>query len=283
MAIRREGKSDPEAQRYQQPGVLYRRTINQNMASSQLTRVINLQTTNKMSEQKMPRLLEASEIEIRVKTWDKAGHKWAMMLLYKDARCDMRILDEMYGVDGWQREHQEIGGRLYCTISIWSERTNQWVKKQDVGVESETEKEKGQASDSFKRAGFNFGIGRELYTGPRIFIKTTEKDYKNGNFATPLEVTKIEYNKKREITALKIADDKGAKRFSWTAKKGTQETSKAPVESKDDDDLALAIDDIRRAQSLTELNDVAKRWSCFMGNPKFMEAGTKRRTELMQE
>lgn len=236
-----------------------------------------------MSEQKMPRLLEASEIETRVKTWDKAGHKWAMMLLYKNARCDMRILDEMYGVDGWQREHQEIGGRLYCTISVWSERLNQWIKKQDVGTESETEKEKGHASDAFKRAAYNFGIGRELYTAPRIFIQTTEADYKNGNFAAALEVTKVAYNEKREISALEIRDEKGVVRFEWPVGNKNKQTATAPAESNDDDNLALAIDDIRRAQSLTELNDVAKRWACFMSNPKFMEAGTKRRTELMQE
>lgn len=255
------------------------------MASSQLNRVINLQTTNKMSEQKMPRLLEANEIEIRVKTWDKAGHKWAMMLLYKNARCDMRILDEMYGVDGWQREHQEIGGRLYCTISVWSEKLNQWIKKQDVGTESETEKEKGHASDAFKRAAYNIGIGRELYTGPKILIKTTEEDYKNNAFSTQLEVSKVEYNKKREIVALVIVDGKGVVRFSWTAKKGNKETIMPDAGStgnSENEDLALAIDDIRRCTSLDGLKAIAKQWSCFMGSPEFIAAGEKRQIELQQ-
>jgi hypothetical protein len=101
------------------------------------------------------RPLTASEIDCRVSTINEKG---LTLLLYKDARVDMNILDEKFGVTGWQRKHEVIGGNLYCTVSIWDAEKQQWISKQDVGVESYTEKEKGQASDSFKRACFNIGI-----------------------------------------------------------------------------------------------------------------------------
>lgn len=114
------------------------------------------------------RELRADEVDARVSTINDKG---LSLLLYKDARCDMNILDETVGSTNWEREHEIIGDRLYCTVSIFDEDKNAWVSKQDVGTESYTEKEKGQASDSFKRACFNWGIGRELYTAPFIWIK----------------------------------------------------------------------------------------------------------------
>lgn len=113
------------------------------------------------------RKLTEKEIECRINTVSAKG---CSILLYKDARVDQRILDEEYGPLGWQRSHQLIGDRLYCTVSVWDEEKKQWISKQDVGTESNAEKEKGQASDSFKRACFNFGIGRELYTAPFIWV-----------------------------------------------------------------------------------------------------------------
>ena len=113
------------------------------------------------------RKLKAEEIDVRVQSVKANG---VILVLYKDARCDMNILDETIGCMNWERKHEVIDGRLYCTVSLYDERTNRWVSKQDVGTESNAEKEKGQASDSFKRACFNFGIGRELYTAPFIWI-----------------------------------------------------------------------------------------------------------------
>lgn len=113
------------------------------------------------------RRLRASEIDARVSTVTEKG---CSLLLYKDARVDMSILDETVGPLNWERHHHIIGDRLYCTVSIFNEELGVWVGKQDVGTESNTEKEKGQASDSFKRACFNWGIGRELYTAPFIWI-----------------------------------------------------------------------------------------------------------------
>lgn len=76
----------------------------------------------------------------------------------KEARVDMRLLDEFFGPTNWKRSHELINGNLFCTVSIWDNEKKEWVSKQDVGTESNTEKEKGQASDAFKRACFNWGI-----------------------------------------------------------------------------------------------------------------------------
>ena len=111
------------------------------------------------------RNIRADEIDLRVGTVTEKGYT---LLLYKNARVDMAMLDETGCI--WQRDHKEIKGNLYCGIGIWNETINQFVWKWDCGVESFSEKEKGEASDSFKRAGFNWGIGRELYTAPFIWI-----------------------------------------------------------------------------------------------------------------
>ena len=153
------------------------------------------------------RLLKANEIECRIGTV-KEG-KGISLLLYKDARVDMRILDEVFGFDGWEREHQLIDGKLFCTVRVWSEKRGCWISKQDVGTESNTEKEKGQVSDSFKRACFNLGIGRELYTSPFIWIPASKGYNKYEKF----EVKEIGYNEDREINKLVIVDSKGKEAF----------------------------------------------------------------------
>ncbi|MBR6732173.1 MAG: hypothetical protein IKL91_05620 [Bacteroidales bacterium] len=168
------------------------------------------------------RRLHATEIECRVAQCGKKqdGSAWCSILLYKDARVDMRILDEVYGPSGWQREHRLLGERLYCTISIWDDDKKQWIKKEDVGTESNTEKEKGQASDAFKRAGFNVGIGRELYTAPKIFVNLApgEWDEKNGKVVPKivLDVKEINYDGNGSISSLVLVDSRtGAVKYKW--------------------------------------------------------------------
>lgn len=109
------------------------------------------------------RKLRADEIDCRIARITNYSVK---LLLYKDARCDMNILDETVGSTNWMRSHTRDNAN--CIVSIWDEIKNQWIAKEDTGTESNTEKEKGLASDSFKRACFNWGIGRELYTAPDI-------------------------------------------------------------------------------------------------------------------
>lgn len=120
--------------------------------------------------------LKADEIECRIA---QISEKGLSLLLYKNARCDMNILDETVGIDGWQREHYECKGNLFCRIGI--KFGDEWIWKSDCGTESNTEKQKGEASDSFKRAGFNWGIGRELYTAPFIWITPNNFNIKEKN------------------------------------------------------------------------------------------------------
>lgn len=181
------------------------------------------------------RLLHADEIDCRISMVKESG---VSLLLYKDARVDQNILDEIVGPMNWSRSHQLIGERLYCTVSIRCAETGEWVSKQDVGTESYTEKEKGQASDSFKRACFNWGIGRELYTAPFIWISNADcriQKKQNGSFACydSFFVREIGYDEKRNINRLEITNRKGDVVYSMGAGKPAMETDpgKAKVET----------------------------------------------------
>ena len=156
------------------------------------------------------RTLTADEIEVRVGTVSKGK---VSLLLYKDARCDMAILDETVGPLNWQKSYQLIDGQLFCTIDIWDEDKKQWISKQDVGVESNTEAEKGRASDAQKRAAVAAGIGRELYTAPRISGKcATFQEGNRHRLKNPWQfygckVASINYDDRRQITQLTITKD----------------------------------------------------------------------------
>lgn len=157
----------------------------------------------------MFRNLRADEIELRVGT---ASAKGFSLLLYKDARCDMNILDETVGAMNWKRQHTRDNAN--CIVSIWDKEKGDWVSKEDTGAESFTEKEKGLASDSFKRACVNWGIGRELYTAPFIWIKDHTEIGNNGKYKTDgydrkLFVSSIVYDEHKTIVNLVISDVKG--------------------------------------------------------------------------
>lgn len=160
------------------------------------------------------RLLRADEIECRVAMVNEKG---LSLLLFKDARVDQKILDETFTPFGWRRTHQSIDGNLYCTVEIWDKEKCQWIAKQDVGTVSYSEKEKGQASDSFKRACFNWGLGRELYTAPFIWLPAEKVDIKlkGDRYVTSerFSVQSISYNEQREIVSLVIVNSKGYKVF----------------------------------------------------------------------
>ena len=156
------------------------------------------------------RLLRANEIECRVSAISEKG---ISLLLYKDARVDQKILDETFTPFGWKRSHQSIDSNLYCIVEIYDEDKKEWVSKQDVGVTSYSEKEKGQASDSFKRACFNWGIGRELYSSPFIWIPANKVNIqpKGDKYITydRFNVQYITYNEQREIDSLVIVNENG--------------------------------------------------------------------------
>lgn len=165
------------------------------------------------------RLLRADEIECRVASISEKG---LSLLLFKDARVDQKILDETFTPFGWRRTHQSIDGKLYCTVEVWDESKEQWIAKQDVGTESYSEKEKGQASDSFKRACFNWGVGRELYTAPFIWIpaELANIEKRGDRYVTKdrFRVQAIAYNARREISALSIVNGRGQKVYSLKEK-----------------------------------------------------------------
>lgn len=162
--------------------------------------------------------LRADEIECRVQSVKEAG---LVLLLYKDARVDMNILDETVGAARWQREHYECKGNLFCRVGICVETKQgdaifpEWIWKSDCGTESNTEAQKGEASDSFKRACFNWGIGRELYTTPFIWIPADKCNIKNGKCYDKFIVEKIIIENK-QIVALAIYNTtKNCRAFVW--------------------------------------------------------------------
>ena len=163
--------------------------------------------------------LKAEEIEVRIQSTKENG---LSLLLYKDARVDMNILDETVGAENWQREHYECKGNLFCRVGI--KCGDEWVWKSDCGTESNTEAQKGEASDSFKRACFNWGIGRELYTSPFIWIKSDKCNIKqNGNGYKCYDEFYVEkiIIENKQITALAIWNKtQNCRAFVW--KKGVK-------------------------------------------------------------
>lgn len=156
--------------------------------------------------------LNEKEIDVRIASVNEKG---VTLLLYKDARVDQDILDETIGPMNWQRDHKELKGNIYCGISIYDSYSKQWVTKWDCGKESFSESEKGEASDSFKRAGFNWGIGRELYTSPFIWVNNKQanikeiKDKNNKSKYTCYDKFSVEKIKieNKAITGLAIRND----------------------------------------------------------------------------
>lgn len=169
-------------------------------------------------EQKEIRLLTKDDIEVKVK---KVLDGKALLLLYKTARVDMAILDEVFGVFNWCNEYKEIKGNMYCGVGVRESADKDFIWKWDCGIESREDEEgnqkKGEASDAFKRACFKVGIGRELYSAPVIYIKAETvadgKKHKLKDSFAKYTVKEIQYNENREITKLIIVDRKGVQVF----------------------------------------------------------------------
>ena len=231
------------------------------------------------------RKLNANEIECRVSTIKANG---LSLLLYKDARCDMNMLDEIVGAEFWQRDHKEVKGNVYCGVSIYvqvesgnteeldgiktliSPPKYQWITKWDAGAESYTEKVKGEASDSFKRACFNWGIGRELYTSPFIwikpnqdeFIKYADKGKDKYKTYSKFSVSEIGY-KDDAINYLVIIDQNGQVRFTYGDKVIDKKTLSKLL------DLNISYNDMLKwanhygitYEDTTSLADICKQFS----------------------
>lgn len=210
--------------------------------------------------------LDIESVDFRIQSINGGGY--ATILAYKDARVDMNRLDKVVGCLNWKREHIVIDGSMYCRVSIYNEATKEWIYKEDVGTESMADKEKGLASDSFKRACFNWGIGRELYDYPRIQIKLNANEFeaKNGkNYATyqldiKTWVWKAEFDDNKKIISLSVCDSKGTNRFEWGINKKQVQQPKEPETKADkkespkkkvDDTAIPALLEYAKANNLT--------------------------------
>lgn len=217
------------------------------------------------------RTLSANEIECRVGSVSKDG-KGFSLLLYKDARVDQRLLDEVVGAYNWQNSYEEIKGVLHCIIEIWDEDKKQWIRKQNCGIESNTEAQKGEASDAFKRACFNLGIGRELYDSPFIWVNADADNTKYVRY----EVTKLEYDDNRKCTELEIINTRTRKVvFSLGKKVATQ--AQAPVQAQVSEKI---LDEIKQAQSLEVLNTIWIKYKDMQSNVTFKEALTAQKKRI---
>lgn len=221
------------------------------------------------------RTLKANEIECRIGTINEKG---CTLLLYKDARVDMRLLDEVFGPMNWKRDHEVVNGNLFCTISIYDEKKKEWVSKQDVGTESNTEKEKGQASDAFKRAGFNWGIGRELYSAPFIWIKLEPTEISKSTSGrcstyTKFSVSEIEYDENREVSKCIIVDNNGVIRYQFPKPKEQQKSMPEQPQQNSSvfsgKQLQDAIYEVRACRSRAEVNAVWKKHAAMQNNLEF--------------
>lgn len=190
------------------------------------------------------------------------------ILLYKDARCDMAILDETFGPMNWQREHYQVKESMFCKVGIRNE--GEWIWKADCGTESNTEAIKGESSDSFKRACVNWGIGRELYSAPFIYIYCTDKEWNGGKPRLDLSVATIHYNESREIDALVIIDKDGETRYEmghYTAKK--KEAAKEAAQEQAPSDVVAsledAIDELKLCKSRKAVNAVNNKFKMYYG------------------
>jgi len=180
-----------------------------------------------MNYQELSRPLDISDIDFRVQSINNGGY--ATILAYKDARVDMARLDAAAGPLEWQRKHEIINGNLYCHVGIFNVSIGEWVWKCDVGTESMTEATKGLSSDSFKRACFNWGIGRELYDYPMISVKLNDNEWsKDGGRPKQTYNLKIrdwvwysEFTDDR-LSFLAAKDENGKVRFKWGTMKPKQ-------------------------------------------------------------
>ena len=198
--------------------------------------------------------LRADEIDCRVQSVKFKDQKptGVILLLYKDARVDMNILDETFGAENWQRDHYERKGNLFCRIGV--KLGDEWVWKSDCGTESQTEAQKGEASDSFKRAGFNWGIGRELYTSPFIFVRSEDCKITDKKCSDKFSVTSITI-KDKVITALTIRNDSlGKTVYTYGAKVSQPKPETVPVPTQLEfakNTLKRKANDIRKATGKT--------------------------------
>ena len=200
------------------------------------------------------RTLRADEIECRVA---KVGPGYVNCLLYKTARTDMDMLDETVGPLNWKVSYDEIHGNLFCKISIRNNDTGEWICKSNCGIESKQDdgnEKKAEASDAMKRAGFCWGIGRELYTAPAIFIRTKTTDETGKKINHYYDVAAVEYDQSRRISKLVITE-KGNEVFYWEADTYKGQKTDTSIDMLRNQCIALVDGDMARIEAY-----IAKRF-----------------------
>ena len=217
----------------------------------------------------LSRPLDIKDVDFRVQSINNGGY--ATILAYKDARVDMNRLDEVAGPSKWKKDYSVINNQLFCGVSIYDAEISQWVTKWDVGTESMTEKEKGLASDAFKRACFNWGIGRELYDYPMISIKLNSDEWSKDS-GRPKQTYNLKIRDWRwhseftdgKLTFLAAKDQKGAVRYKFgTLKsqesKGVKDSDanvKALLKKKKDDEV---LESVEKVGGIVILPDAEKK------------------------
>ena len=175
--------------------------------------------------------LKVDQVDFRIQSINKGGY--ATLLAYKDARVDIRRLNDIFGVGGWRKQYREIKGNLFCRLYIpCQDDKSNWSWVEDVGVPSKEESEKGEASDAFKRAGFNLGIGIELYDYPEIRVKLNDDEWEmkvgQDGKERPTQTYKLKLKEwkwysefeERRISFLAAQDSHGVTRFQWGKRHG---------------------------------------------------------------
>lgn len=205
------------------------------------------------------RKLKAHEVDVRVGQVPKSG-KGFSLLLYKDARVDRAILDEVYGAENWQNDFEVINNNLFASVSIWSEEKKCWVTKKDVGTESNTEKQKGEASDAFKRACFKLGIGNELYNAPFIWVK----GYVQNNKPTirNFKVEKMEIDDNYNFTDLIIM---GEINYKWEMIYSLRKPSPDLMNAINEAESELPIPEDKPKQQSTNNNELKDKRKKLIG------------------
>lgn len=171
--------------------------------------------TDKTIIQKLQEPLKAEDVEARVGTCNENGFS---LLLYKTARTDMHRLDEVCKENWCNKHYVDSKGNIVCKIGIRFAIGDDWIYREDTGSESMTEKEKGAYSDSFKRAGFRWGIGRELYDSPFIWVDWEMEDKRKSGATYPKWLPKKLFASNIKITGYKVEKGEVLVRISY---KGT--------------------------------------------------------------
>ena len=216
------------------------------------------------------RLLRADEIECRV---SRVTEKGVVLLLYKTARTDADLLDEAVGPENWVNDFKVVDGTLYGGIGV--DYGKGYVWKWDAGTESNTEAEKGRASDAFKRAGFKHGIGRELYSAPFVFVPAGKCKITNGKCYDRFEVADIEYDGQERISRLVITVD-GSVVYEWGGTlEAPKQTKTAPVELICADCGKPIYDGKKKDGSVWKASDIAAYTRVKYGRRLCVDCGKK--------